>query len=327
MEPICSLSTLKSDATWASTTTWTDSTVEPGSLLWRPEYLLGENSQQSHQQQADWQPSSAIRADITPARFRMPQAGLIKNANGVVAIGLGEKPGRRINGPGFEAQKAAEALQRLQLQEQPLPQQQPQRFAAAAEHKELLQQRQAREEQQEEQRKLDHLTAMLHASPEHMTSADNFLSDGLSLPRSCPPSRATAAHPTPRTAASTVPNSARSCSSYNPSSSRPGSRPASPEVGANARARMALRGQLMCGSLLVEEEEEDEEQQQQREARQEMAAAAAAAYDEAARKEEELIAMYPHGAPRRVIREYRAQGVELPVLGYASALLPSPRRP
>jgi hypothetical protein len=29
---------------------------------------------------------------------------------------------------------------------------------------------------------------------------------------------------------------------------------------------------------------------------------------------------------KRVIREYRAQGVELPALGYASAL-PSPRRP
>jgi hypothetical protein len=147
---------------------------------------------------------------------------------------------------------------------------------------------------------LDSLSGTLHPSPEHLTSADNFLSDGLTFNNSSnsnnnsnsnnsrPASRCN--NITPRSAAATAPNSARSSCP-----SRPVSRPASPEVA--ARARLALKGQLLPGSLLVEEEEEDEEAQQQREMQQRLMAAAMAAYDEAARKEEELIAMYPHGAP------------------------------
>jgi hypothetical protein len=65
---------------------------------------------------------------------------------------------------------------------------------------------------------------------------------------------------------------------------------------AAVRARQALRGQLLCGSLLVEQEEEGEEEQKAREMRQSLMAAARAAYDRAVRKEEEIIAQYPHGA-------------------------------
>jgi hypothetical protein len=56
--------------------------------------------------------------------------------------------------PAFEAAKAAEHLQRLQLQEQQPKQHQPQRFAASAEFTHMMQQRHATEEQQQEQWKV-----------------------------------------------------------------------------------------------------------------------------------------------------------------------------
>jgi hypothetical protein len=136
---------------------------------------------------------------------------------------------------------------------------------------------------------IDSLAGLLHPSPEHLTSEDNILSDGLTQPYSRPASRCT-----PRAAPNTpVPYSARSSSSS--TISRPNTRPGSPELAA-VRARQALKGQLLPGSLLVGGEE-GEGARTDREMRQGLMAAAMAAYDEAVRKEEELIAQYPHGAP------------------------------
>ncbi|WIA36367.1 hypothetical protein OEZ86_007684 [Tetradesmus obliquus] len=55
---------------------------------------------------------------------------------------------------------------------------------------------------------------------------------------------------------------------------------------------------------------------------------AAAGYvnEEAMRLKEQMIDLYPHGAPRSVVNEAKAQGVTLPSLGHASLLPPVPRR-
>jgi hypothetical protein len=120
------------------------------------------------------------------------------------------------------------------------------------------------------------LTGAMYMLPKYLTSDENVLADTLTI------------------------SPAKQCAS--PCSSRPVSRPHSPEVA--AKAQKALRGHLSIGSLVPEDESEseDEEENQQQEAEENVRqlgvmAAAEAAYLQAFAKEGEIMASYPHGAP------------------------------
>jgi hypothetical protein len=122
------------------------------------------------------------------------------------------------------------------------------------------------------------LTGALNMLPKYVTSNDNVLADTLTI----------------------SPAKQQHCAS--PCSSRPASRPHSPEV--TLKAQRALKGHLAIGSLVPEDESEseaegDEEQQAAEESVRGLGvmAAAEAAYMQAYAKEEQIMADYPHGAP------------------------------
>jgi hypothetical protein len=129
---------------------------------------------------------------------------------------------------------------------------------------------------------VDGLTGALNILPKYVTSNDNVLADTLTI------------------SPAKQPQCASPCGG---SSSRPASRPHSPEI--TLKAQKALKGHLMIGSLLPEAEsasESEEEDEQQEEAEENVRqlgvmAAAEAAYLQAFAKEEQVMADYPHGAP------------------------------
>uniref|UniRef100_A0A383VPV2 Uncharacterized protein n=1 Tax=Tetradesmus obliquus TaxID=3088 RepID=A0A383VPV2_TETOB len=281
-----------------------------------------------------WEPVSSLRGDATLDRFQLPKANILTTESGAITRLLDNRFTRRMIHPPYEALKETYTTSSSEPQ---CMQQQRQRHAAAAEFEQQVQQRRAHEEAQERQRKADLLAGLLQR-PEYMTSDDNPLADCLTsrssrpsssryTPRSCC-SSGSSSRCTPRTADSSVPSSARSSSSGSSSSS---GRPKSPD-GVAARARLALRGHLAVGSLLPLEDDSQKQQQQQQPPQQQWqlgsAVMAAAGYvnEEAMRLKEQMIDLYPHGAPRSVVNEAKAQGVTLPSLGHASLLPPVPRR-
>ncbi|WIA36366.1 hypothetical protein OEZ86_007683 [Tetradesmus obliquus] len=255
-----------------------------GCLQWQGNLYADRQPQQS-----TWAPTSSLRADATQDRFTMPKASVAVDGRGVARIGLSKKPHLRIMGPAFEQAKAQENYEaEVALL---AGQHKGQRFAAAAEFQQHVQQQRARQEEEAAKKRVDGLTAALNRLPKYLTSGDNILADTLSHN---PPS---------------------------PAGSRPASRPHSPEVA--AKAQKALRGHLAIGSLLPEDESESEDEEQQEGEEENVRqlgamAAAEAAYMQAYAREGEIMADYPHGAPKRTRKELQQQGITLPGLGFTS---------